>query len=546
MVNASRADVDTARLPRSLSVGGQSSTLEMGPKGIRNAILSAFVLMSISSFLLVKYGFALRSHTVSYSSTDERFEITQIPQPGENYTELIQKCELCERELASLQAFSSSPSHNESSSSTACPEKSNAPSSSEATPASTPRTESTSPRNSSSTISSLWKDPELQSVVAAFRAVVPQKFLEGFKNPCWYVDYQIFDGIVKFVEILELQRQNEKMIPQKLAVHSAIRLMYGHVLPGTKKLLCLPYFIMLGFIKCGTTTLHDIIAQHPHFAKPLSKEIFWWTKIHWVKEFPTNVVHIMRYLYHFVPAAKVIATQPTKRITGDSSPTYMHESPFFKDFYTSVSREDIELIPQIFSLLFPKTKYVVIFREPADRMRSDFYYFPPHNCPEIMPVINKDTFHKVMTNRITAFKQCMAEIGDDLRCMYLYRKWLKKDFSCLKFELRMDATLYYLSVELWLRYFPREQFLFLRSEDMAADKVRVAKQVYKFLELDPVSDSFLMGKLGRQQQLNHGPTNIKTDMRTDTKKMLRAFFAPYNKKLSDLLNDDRFLWNDIP
>ena len=502
--------------------------------------------MTISSFLLVKYGFAPRSHTVSSSPTGVRFKVTQVLEPGGDYTELLQKCEFCERKLASLKAVLSSPPHNESSSSTACPERSDVPSPTTATPASTPKTESASPRNSSSAISSLWEDPELQSVVAAFRTVVPQKFLEGFKNPCWYIDYQILDGIGKMVEILEMHRQNEKMIPQKLAVHSVIRGMYGRVPPGTKKLVCLPYFVMLGFIKCGTTTLHDIIAHHPDFAKPVFKEIFWWTKIHWVKEFPTNVVHIMRYLYHFLPAAKVIATQPSKKITGDSSPTYMHESPFFKDFYTSVSREDIERIPQIFSLLFPKTKYVVIFREPADRMRSDFYYFPPHNCPELVPVINKDTFHKVMTNRINAFKQCMAEIADDLRCMYLYRKWLKKDFSCLKFELRMDATLYYFSVELWLRYFSREQFLFLRSEDMATDKVRVAKQVYQFLELDPVSDSVLVGKLGRQQQLNHGPTNIKTDMRTDTKEMLRAFFAPYNKKLADLLNDDRFLWNDIP
>ena len=516
----------------------------MGPRIRRKAILLTVLLtvIAITYFTLERYSLVISSKTVSMCSNN-----SLRPESEEDYVQSIKECELGEHELIHLKAVSSS-SQNWSSSNANYQKTSDVQSlnSSKSTIIITSNSKSTAPLTYSSPVSSLWEDPELQSMLTAFRAVVPQNFLDGYKNPCWYVDYEIIDDIFEIVSIVEGQRWNDNAVPNNSVVQSVIRGMYDNIPPGTKKLVCLPYFMLLGFIKCGTTTLHDIIAQHPDFAQPVFKEIFWWTKIHWVREFPTNVVHVMRYLYHFLPAAEVIETQPSKTITGDSSPTYIHESPVFKDFYTSVSREDIERIPRIYSVLFPKTKYLVIFREPADRMRSDFYFFTYYNCPHLMPVVNKDIFHQVMVNRITAFKQCMTEIGDDLRCMYLYRKWVKQDYDCYKYELRIDATLYYLSVQLWLQTFQREQFLFLRNEDLAADRIQVAKQVYDFLDLDPVNDSVLVEKLRSEEKLNHGPMTIETEMRNDTKELLRAFFAPYNRKLAELLNDDKFLWNDIP
>ncbi len=34
-------------------------------------------------------------------------------------------------------------------------------------------------------------------------------------------------------------------------------------------------------------------------------------------------------------------------------------------------------------------------------------------------------------------------------------------------------------------------------------------------------------------------------MLPETKKMLQEFYAPYNKRLAELLKDDRYLWQDI-
>ena len=35
----------------------------------------------------------------------------------------------------------------------------------------------------------------------------------------------------------------------------------------------------------------------------------------------------------------------------------------------------------------------------------------------------------------------------------------------------------------------------------------------------------------------------REDMLTETRDMLDAFFTPFNKRLRDILNDDRFVWD---
>ena len=500
-------------------------------------ILITTCLLSVPLLLITKHAFKSQE---SISVTRQRTQKTEV------------SAERCCQELAYVSLLTNHLQDMVGSSTMPCPESSAEAGDKYPGGRSSDRsTISSSPRSSSEAISALWEDPELQSVVAAFRTVVPQEFLKGYKNPCWFVDYRILESIVRANELYEGQRFDRGAQASEEIVQAVMRGLYGTVTPGRVKsneLVCLPYFVMLGFIKCGTTTLHNLVEIHPDFAKPRDKEIFWWTKLHWAKQFPGNVVDVMQYVFHFLNASKSIAKNPSRMITGDSSPTYIHEAPFFKDFYDNVSRKDIERIPQLFSVLLPKAKFLVIFREPADRLRSDFYYFAHNNCPSLLSVANEDTLHNAMLNRVDAFKECMAVVKDDLRCMYLYRKWIRKDYACFYYELRFDATIYYLSVELWLRYFPREQFLFVRNEDLhnAEGKLQVAKKIHKFLGLHPMDEDVLLSKLTEQKELNHGPTNLKTTMRNDTKVLLREFFAPYNKKLADLLDDERYLWKDAP
>ena len=45
---------------------------------------------------------------------------------------------------------------------------------------------------------------------------------------------------------------------------------------GTVALKCLPYALVVGFEKCGTTELHNKLALHPQVVAPYRKEPFYW------------------------------------------------------------------------------------------------------------------------------------------------------------------------------------------------------------------------------------------------------------------------------
>ena len=86
--------------------------------------------------------------------------------------------------------------------------------------------------------------------------------------------------------------------------------------------------------------------------------------------------------------------------------------------------------------------------------------------------------------------------------------------------------------------------MFVRMEDLVGDPYSVVSTVWSFMDLSPISK-------------NHFKTNVKTNGNTwisskkykenfemwpVTRKLLNTFFAPYNKRLAVLLNDDRYLW----
>ena len=47
---------------------------------------------------------------------------------------------------------------------------------------------------------------------------------------------------------------------------------------GSERLLCLPYFYLAGFPKCGTTDLYLHMTQHHHIIPTVVKEPHWWTR----------------------------------------------------------------------------------------------------------------------------------------------------------------------------------------------------------------------------------------------------------------------------
>ena len=101
-------------------------------------------------------------------------------------------------------------------------------------------------------------------------------------------------------------------------------------------------------------------------------------------------------------------------------------------------------------------------------------------------------------------------------------------------------SIYYIYIVKFLHFFPREQFLFLRTEDISKEPVRFMNQITDFLGVEPYSPfkarDLLEQKVNRQKAAIEG-------MWEDTRLLLQNFFAPFNRKLASLLKDDRFLWD---
>ncbi|KAK7502524.1 hypothetical protein BaRGS_00006099 [Batillaria attramentaria] len=96
----------------------------------------------------------------------------------------------------------------------------------------------------------------------------------------------------------------------------------------------------------------------------------------------------------------------------------------------------------------------------------------------------------------------------------------------------------------WLLRFPRDQIYILRLEDLSVNIRGEMTKLFAFLELDPVSEQ-KMAKIVSAKEANVGTMSQKFGpILPATKSLLDDFYRPFNRRLAQLLGDDRFLWED--
>ena len=102
-------------------------------------------------------------------------------------------------------------------------------------------------------------------------------------------------------------------------------------------------------------------------------------------------------------------------------------------------------------------------------------------------------------------------------------------------------AMYSVFAEDWLSVFPKEQILFLRTEDSYNMTRVMNEQVFPFLEIKPVS----IKEAPDLYNPVHAHSRSYEPMLNKTKKLLNKFYAPFNRKLAKLLGDKKWLWNDV-
>ncbi|KAK7504791.1 hypothetical protein BaRGS_00003819, partial [Batillaria attramentaria] len=146
---------------------------------------------------------------------------------------------------------------------------------------------------------------------------------------------------------------------------------------------------------------------------------------------------------------------------------------------------------------------------------------------------SREDFHDWAKEQFKLITDCFNEFGIR-RCAY--NATFSRPVSC-----RPIVGIYYVYIQDWLLRFPRDQMYFVRLEDLSANVTGEMTKIFAFLKLDPVSEETMVeiesakeANVGRLFQ-EFGP------ILPATKSLLDDFYRPFNRRLAQLLGDDRFL-----
>jgi Sulfotransferase domain len=270
--------------------------------------------------------------------------------------------------------------------------------------------------------------------------------------------------------------------------------------PGRGRML--PAFLVIGAAKGGTTSLFRWLSDHPLIAPPSPL---------WMRDVPMKEVHFFDYNFyrredwyrgHFPlkrDCRDFERTHGRAFITGEASASYLSH----------------RWAPQRVKQALPDVKLVVAFRDPVDRAYSQYNM----SCRERYENLS--------------FEDAIEEEGERLR-PELERVEKDRRYNSLKLGTwsYLQRSRYAEHLERWLEVFPREQFLFLKAEDMFADPYGTLDLVTSFLELPSFRPPDLprLKDGGKYQPLS-----------TETRARLAEYFRPYNERLRELTGID-FGW----
>ena len=255
----------------------------------------------------------------------------------------------------------------------------------------------------------------------------------------------------------------------------------------------LPSFIIIGAQRCGTTSLYDYLSNHPQIIPSPVKELFYFDDyytrpINWYKSFfPTEK-----------QKEKLERDLVARVITGEASPSYF--------FHPYAARRIKETLPQV--------KLILVLRDPIERAYSHYNHIKRLNRE---PLSFEEAIEKEQ-ERITPDIEKLAK--DEF-----YKADQRRDYSYL------TRGYYAKQLAEWYKYFPKEQLLVVQSEEFYRETPRVYNEIVEYLGLN----SYTLPVFEAKNALKYAK------MAPETKEKLKAYFAPKNEELYELLGK-RFDW----
>jgi hypothetical protein len=266
------------------------------------------------------------------------------------------------------------------------------------------------------------------------------------------------------------------------------------------------HFFIAGFPKCGTTSLHEYLEQHPDICMSRPKETYFVAR-----EYEQGAEYFrQRYFAHHT----------TEQWLGESSPRSVY----------------LEYGPERLHRLFPEARFVVMLRDPAERALSHWWgdYSARHENLPFVAAIEKNLAYG---------PPAVFYPGGPFTKPRAY----------------LELGQYAVHLKRFLSFFDRSQLCVCWFDDLCSDAAGVVMEVHRFLQLEPLAPAdiqprnYAIGPLwkrlsGYLASKRHSYAVVKLARRTlerlgdrrpepeaATMAMLRDYFAPFDADLEALL-----------
>lgn len=189
-----------------------------------------------------------------------------------------------------------------------------------------------------------------------------------------------------------------------------------------------PDFLIIGAMKCGTTSLHHYLGMHPSVFTTKGKEI------HFFNNDNYDDSKIAQYYAHFASEAKVVGASPQS--------------------YTKQHILGMDGAAERLVRYCPKVKLIYLIRNPIDRIESHFYeaqvngYAPSKGLNECIESEAEEN-HYILTSQ------------------------------------------YYYQISKFLDFFSKDQIKIVFSESLKTSRLETLNSIFEFLGVDQVEDASL-------------------------------------------------------
>ena len=251
-----------------------------------------------------------------------------------------------------------------------------------------------------------------------------------------------------------------------------------HLYGWTSPLRVLPDFIVIGTVRSGTTSLYENLSKHPCVYASAYDELGF---------FDSNFelgLYWYRSLFPSVFTKKFIKFTKKYFMTYDVTPFYI---------YNKIAAERI-------LSLFPNVKIIALFRNPIDRAYSN-YHLGVRDGSEPL------SFEEAIKEELKMLESEEHLNSDEISKYTRPRSYLAKGF-------------YADQIRIWLEIFPKENLLFLSSEDFSKNPTSVLSEIFHFLGISDFEVKDYISK------------NVSTysKMNQETRNFLLDFFKPHNER----------------